>query len=625
MVFAPIFSGITFHVPDCFFTCSPSLADAFLKRGGRLTMSPFGVMYGAMLPSSHSCLSCTTREAAGPLSGSATENSDPTFTLHPRTNLHSHPASTISPFLASPCWSTRIPSFCRSARIPVLYDRWVQACMEAEMLLPLNELRYDLHPGYSYSSLVVYDPFMFEDICFTTTQLPRFVKHNVMALLLFYGAHYSKDLTEDTDMLVYFRLHYSPPRDVPSSLDTSADSRSASGTAVEGTVNHTSPSRLASCLASSPSVVSGPSIENGEEGSTGEEVGPRNGAMEEPCKTPSSTARSTPSPPQQGLRCPPMNEKVASHCLFPPSPKLQAAIEQQMLCVTPGWVQQCVFTGRLLEFPSLSFSSSTVPAPPSCASASAKGHVSLETEEEGVTSLTRMSSTMTSTGLSGSCASVEEHHPSEAVPSPNMLATPLASSVSWRNMETEEEERKVEGCHGCSLTSLPSSSCFPSTALLSSFTFSISDHTSCTSSTLPTIASSTLSSSLEREISATPLSLTPPPWKYNGFYEGGDVAMPTVWERRLTGTIVGSSSSQTKRKKKKNERKKKKTTIIDPKARGEATMYPQKSTLQLLLQHPQTTNVGASASPIRLRKDREKFPPRPSRSFMLSAVQASER
>lgn len=291
MVITPIFSGITIHVPSCFFSCSPVLADAFLKRGGRLTTEPTGLIYCCVVPASHQCLSCKTDVTP---SASKEHSEADTSDISAR-------------FAISPSWIDVIPSFSRQARIPVLYDRWIDACIEEGVLLPWND-----HPE---RRLLVYDPFMFQDVCFTTTQLPRTLKHNVVALLIFYGAHYSPDLTEDTDMVVFFRL------------------RSFSSASHSLAPSHTSSS-------------AGRTKEEEREKS----ASPIADAVERLQNT-TFTTLPHPSPTPMTMACSAPNRSLP-HPLTSPSRKLEAAKAHHIPCVTPGWVQQCVYAGRLLDIAS---------------------------------------------------------------------------------------------------------------------------------------------------------------------------------------------------------------------------------------------------------------------------------
>lgn len=62
----------------------------------------------------------------------------------------------------------------------------------------------------AYRSLLAYNPFCLSGLVFTTTQLPRQMKANVIAAMVFYGAAYSPDLTADTDLVVHTRILPSP-------------------------------------------------------------------------------------------------------------------------------------------------------------------------------------------------------------------------------------------------------------------------------------------------------------------------------------------------------------------------------------------------------------------------------
>lgn len=84
----------------------------------------------------------------------------------------------------------------RAARVFIVTDEWVERCVLAGTLLSLNEVR----------EAVVYDPFMFSNVRFSTTQLPRFIKLNVIVAMQFYGAHYSPHLTSETNLLVFSRI-----------------------------------------------------------------------------------------------------------------------------------------------------------------------------------------------------------------------------------------------------------------------------------------------------------------------------------------------------------------------------------------------------------------------------------
>lgn len=159
---APIFSGHLFFVSS---DLSPDICMDILKRGGRVTTKlPPGTecVHAAIVPFGNNKTSSDLEQR--------TRGVEPMYT----------------PFIV----------FGRAYRIPVVYDHWVVDCVRENRLLPFK----------GGADVVLFDPFMFEDLRFTTTQLPKYMKRNVICAMQFFGARYSSDLMSDTDVVVYTRL-----------------------------------------------------------------------------------------------------------------------------------------------------------------------------------------------------------------------------------------------------------------------------------------------------------------------------------------------------------------------------------------------------------------------------------
>nr|CCC93817.1 conserved hypothetical protein [Trypanosoma congolense IL3000] len=96
----------------------------------------------------------------------------------------------------------------RGLRLPILRTSWVRACVAASRLLPMK------------GSHVVYDPYLFEGLRFTTTLLPRNLKEQFAALIVFLGGSYSPQLTTWTDVvLVGVRSFKQKEKDDPTAAD----------------------------------------------------------------------------------------------------------------------------------------------------------------------------------------------------------------------------------------------------------------------------------------------------------------------------------------------------------------------------------------------------------------------
>lgn len=154
---SPIFSGLLFFLDCC--KNHSSTAECVVRRGGQITTKPSGTIHCAVI------------------------------------SLRAEKSITI-------------PSFCRLARIPVVYDEWVEECVKRNTLLPFNFIAKGAQ-WIPNSPFVVYDPFMFEDFCFTTTQLPRNVDLNVIAAMHYFGASYSPDLSERVNLVIFSMIRYS--------------------------------------------------------------------------------------------------------------------------------------------------------------------------------------------------------------------------------------------------------------------------------------------------------------------------------------------------------------------------------------------------------------------------------
>lgn len=159
---SPIFSGCLFYVDE---DVAYTVVDRIEKRGGRVTQEvpDVGCIFCAVIPS-------------------------PTAVRCEEGNVEDV-----------------VPTFCRVSRTPVVYDVWVQQCVACDSLLPLK----------GDAAVLAYDPFMFDGVSFTTTQLPRHIKQNVVAAMQFYGATYTPFLGPDTNMLVYLKILNSPAMRLP--------------------------------------------------------------------------------------------------------------------------------------------------------------------------------------------------------------------------------------------------------------------------------------------------------------------------------------------------------------------------------------------------------------------------
>eukprot|EP00796_Vickermania_ingenoplastis_P005148 gene5148-3698_t len=104
--------------------------------------------------------------------------------------------------------NTLLARLVRRRRVTIVSPAWVRECVDADTLFPLREI-----PG-----AVLFDPLLFRGLRFTTTQLPRQIKHNVIAAVRFFGGSYSPELATDTDLLIFCRV-----------LDAKKEVRGASG------------------------------------------------------------------------------------------------------------------------------------------------------------------------------------------------------------------------------------------------------------------------------------------------------------------------------------------------------------------------------------------------------------
>lgn len=165
------------------------------------------------------------------------------------------PSSTASAGRRTRGWATAnglaasLEDRVRASRIPVLYERWVHACLrEARLLLPYRD-----HPD-----TVAYDPFLFAGLCFTTTQLlPLQLKANIVALMQFYGATYHPALLDTTNLVVYSHMRLVPPCRAEASVsrDTEAGSGAVASHAVDG-------GGLRSSSAASPTAAAAAAVSN---------------------------------------------------------------------------------------------------------------------------------------------------------------------------------------------------------------------------------------------------------------------------------------------------------------------------------------------------------------------------
>ncbi|CAD2214468.1 hypothetical protein AGDE_13277 [Angomonas deanei] len=112
----------------------------------------------------------------------------------------------------------------RGGRHAVVYVRWVEACLLAGRCVPVKPLPQD---GYNpHTAFLCYDPLFLDQVHFTTTQVPPSIKFNLIALLQFYGAHYSPHLRRSTTLVVYMPV-WGPPsqreRSGPSKLEVAKE------------------------------------------------------------------------------------------------------------------------------------------------------------------------------------------------------------------------------------------------------------------------------------------------------------------------------------------------------------------------------------------------------------------
>ncbi|KAK7199939.1 BRCA1 C Terminus (BRCT) domain containing protein [Novymonas esmeraldas] len=113
-------------------------------------------------------------------------------------------------------------------RIAVVYERWVHECLSrGRLLLPCRD----------YPDSIAYDPQLFADVRFTTTQLPLQLKANIVALLQFYGATYHSDMLDTTNLLVFSHTRLPPPTPSASRADV-RHTRSPDGDREAATPHH---------------------------------------------------------------------------------------------------------------------------------------------------------------------------------------------------------------------------------------------------------------------------------------------------------------------------------------------------------------------------------------------------
>lgn len=698
MVILPIFSGITIHVPTCFFSCSPLLADAFVKRGGRVTTEASGMIYCAVIPTSHDENHCIRRPVDGcstsvgqgmpamrnssslslplPLcdtstSSSATQDGDPTSCTWSKGGGEGGGGTTTTtttssapPLLTSPSWLNVIPSFCHRARIVVVYDTWIDACIREEMLLPLKEnppLPHEDDGNHYYDHyydhydgcrrpLLVYDPFMFRGVRFTTSQLPKCVKQNVTALLIYYGAAYSPDLTMDTDMLVFFRLHCSP-RVLLSSSSSTMDSpsplaSSSPSSLVECEVNRKRCTEHLPCSVALPTPSASPRDEEQKERSVKkwkQGTSQVEGTAEPrriPCagaepytaltsrrrdgitqaKEKSEEERREEEKRQRrnggsgGGAAPPLlidggdHQQRHSPFLTPPSRKLRTAMEHNILCVTPGWVQQCVYAGRLLAFPlapNLSFSfpcSSTT----NCCSTSS----TLIGVPPGVGAGTEVTMTVSREEEEGG----GKHCPLSAPSSTSRLVPPCGSGAcpSSSSASLEGMHHGVEGVSAHSVERTSSAG-----IEWGENHWSEDGLTSSSSSFISTEVSSCSPSPVRTGTAATRATISDAPWLSNGFYEDYDPLFHRLDEDFRSprpNFVIESSASppprgeknkkKKKNKKNKNKKKSKKKNNKKKKKKSQTTkeviwaIREQSSPAMLLPPSPQNKRESFSLSVI---------------------------
>jgi hypothetical protein len=206
----------------------------------------------------------------------------------------------------------------RAARVPVVYELWVQQCVQAGRILPCKGGR----------DVVAYDPFLFAGVRFTTTQLPMQLKANIVAILQFYGGEYHRHLLDTTNVVVF------------SHMQLRHDANRSSGDAMTKTA---------------ASAAQGPAQTELVKGANDADA----------CTTPpfhssGSCAHAVSCAPasllgKALLKLPPAaaaSYKVvaaaAADAMMSTPTKLAVARERGLLCVTPQWVQLCLNAGQLL-------------------------------------------------------------------------------------------------------------------------------------------------------------------------------------------------------------------------------------------------------------------------------------
>lgn len=95
----------------------------------------------------------------------------------------------------------------RAMRVPIIKEHGIHMYIEEQKQQARRvgdqSFHRELYHFCREARMLVYDPFLFSGWVFTTTQLPRSIKRNVVAAMQFNGALYSQHLTADTNLLVY--------------------------------------------------------------------------------------------------------------------------------------------------------------------------------------------------------------------------------------------------------------------------------------------------------------------------------------------------------------------------------------------------------------------------------------
>lgn len=102
--------------------------------------------------------------------------------------------------------SPSVAEYARWARIPVVTEQWVHACRCSSHIRTGISRSSDASLLLNDEALVIYNPFLFAGVSFTTTQLPLQLKANIIAVLQFYGATYHRHLTTATQLVLYSNM-----------------------------------------------------------------------------------------------------------------------------------------------------------------------------------------------------------------------------------------------------------------------------------------------------------------------------------------------------------------------------------------------------------------------------------